>query len=103
MDLAIVASVERKIDKGVTAMQTKKLWIGFSLLIGLALGLFAVGFVAAQTTATTIRWDVFSLHYSDGTLNEGGTSWSRAEDSSVIMLTGNGTFVVGKSDSVTGG
>lgn len=50
-----------------------------------------------------VRWDIVSIDFENGEVNEGGPASALANDSSKITLTGKGTFVPGEPKNVTGG
>lgn len=74
-------------------------------------GAGAIGVVGALGIPTTVlaggarvRWDIISVNFATGTLSAGGKASARANDGSMITLTGSGTFHgSGDDDAVTGG
>lgn len=76
-----------------------------SVLVGLIGGLaFGISSASAQDTSTTYRWDIFQFVATDPfTAGEGGVAYAYAQDNTIIMLTGSGTFQPGDPTAVTGG
>jgi hypothetical protein len=50
-----------------------------------------------------IRWDLFSLNFTNGNVSAGGTASALDNAGSKLTLTGSGTFKLGNGDEVTGG
>jgi hypothetical protein len=70
--------------------------IGVLGAIGIPTTVFADG--------TRVRWDIISVNFATGTLSAGGKASAKANDGSMITLTGSGTFRgSGDDDAVTGG
>ena len=92
-------------------MKTKRFW---SLRLAIVLVLLLLGaalFVSSASAGgshqeTRMRWDIISVDFATGTLSAGGIASAKANDGSMITLTGQGTFVpeegFGNQD-VTGG
>jgi hypothetical protein len=78
--------------------------IALSTLIALAISGLAVGVVSGVDNHK-IRWDIVSIDFVAGTVDEGGTASALAADGSMITLTGSGTFRAnpGNSQAVSGG
>lgn len=58
--------------------------------------------------AAHVRWDIVTIDFTAGTIDEGGIASARAADNSMITMTGSGTFVApgggdGTSGATTGG
>ena len=70
-----------------------------TLLLAVVLGANAM----AGGGSTTVRWDIVTIDFVSGELDEGGIASALAADSSKITLTGNGTFVPKEFKEVTGG
>jgi hypothetical protein len=75
------------------------------MLIGLIGGVaFGINEASAQDDSATYRWDIFQFVSSDPfTAGEGGVAYAYAQDNTIIMLTGSGTFQPGDPTAVTGG
>lgn len=75
-----------------------------STLIALAISGLAVGVVGGADN-NRIRWDIVSIDFAAGTVDEGGVASALAADGSMITLTGSGTFRAnpGNSQAVSGG
>jgi hypothetical protein len=63
---------------------------------------------SAFAQAQHVRWDIVSINFAAGTVNEGGMASAKANDNSKITMTGSGTFVApggggGTSGAATGG
>lgn len=76
-----------------------------SMLVGVIGGLtFGISSASAQDVSTTYRWDIFQFIDDDPfTAGEGGVAYAYAQDNTIIMLTGSGTFQLADSAAVTGG
>lgn len=65
---------------------------------------FGISSASAQDTTTTYRWDIFQFIDDDPfTAGEGGVAYAYAQDNTIIMLTGSGTFHMDDPAAVTGG
>jgi hypothetical protein len=75
-----------------------------SALIALAISGIAVGVVGGADN-NRMRWDIVSLDFAAGTVDEGGVASALAADGSMITLTGSGTFRAnpGNPQAVSGG
>src|SRR4051794_20851141 len=85
-------------------MQTKRLFIITFTLLALVMGLFTVRGVAAANQK--IRWDIMSVtgdNQGKAIFDVGAPAYATSYNSSMIKLTGSGTFGTGPSDPVTGG
>lgn len=79
------------------------------VLAGL-IGVFTFGIIDtnAQDDTTAYRWDIFQF-VDDDPFNEpfasgeGGVAYAYAQDGTIIMLTGSGTFQMDDPTAVTGG
>jgi hypothetical protein len=58
---------------------------------------------SASDDEREIRWDLFSLNFSNGNVSAGGTASALDNEGSKLTLTGSGTFKRGEEDEVTGG
>jgi hypothetical protein len=69
----------------------------------LVVGLFSLA-GAGEVRAQTVQWDIIRIpSFSPLTLMPGGVASALAQDGSQISVTGEGTFVVEKPTTVTGG
>jgi hypothetical protein len=82
-------------------MRTTRIFVAGTVLLVLGLALFSLGSAAAQ--GTQIRWDLASITVDTATISEGGAAYALSQDSSVIRLTGFGTFDPADPTSATGG
>ncbi|MFN2483961.1 MAG: hypothetical protein ABR509_03370 [Candidatus Limnocylindria bacterium] len=75
-----------------------------STLIALVISGLAVGVVGGADNHL-MRWDIVSIDFAAGTIDEGGMASAVAADGSMITLTGSGTFRAnpGTPQAVTGG
>ena len=78
--------------------------ITLSTAIALAISALAVGVVGGADN-NRMRWDIVSIDFAAGTLDEGGVASALAADGSMITLTGSGTFRAnpGNPQAVSGG
>ena len=74
-------------------MKVKRFWpLGLAVLLVLML-LSSVLFVTyASAAGTKFRWDLISVDFATSTLSAGGSASAKANDGSMITLTGEGTF-----------
>lgn len=56
-----------------------------------------------NAAATRVRWDIISVDFSRIALRAGGPASARANDGSIITITGSGTFFPGSFIPPTGG
>ena len=90
-------------------MQSTRSFVVIAVLVGLLGGIaFGVNGVSAQDNAATYRWDIFQFIDDEPFMEpfasgEGGVAYAYAQDGTIIMLTGSGTFQTGDPDAVTGG
>ncbi len=78
-------------------MKTKRFWSLRLAVVPVLLLLGAALFVSSASAGgshkeTKFRWDIISVDFSTGTLSAGGHASAKANDGSMITLTGNGTF-----------
>jgi hypothetical protein len=75
-----------------------------STLIAVAISGLAVGIVGGADNHR-MRWDIISIDFGAGTVDEGGMASALAADGSMITLTGSGTFRAnpGNPQAVSGG
>lgn len=90
-------------------MRSIRSFLVISMLVGLIGGLaFGINSASAQDTANVYRWDIFQF-VDDDPFNEpfvsgeGGVAYAYAQDNTIIMLTGSGTFHLDDPTAVTGG
>jgi hypothetical protein len=92
-------------------MRSIRSFVVVAVLVGL-IGTFTFGAfgVSAQedTAANAYRWDIFQFAGDDPfnqpfASGEGGVAYAYAQDSTIIMLTGSGTFQMDDPTAVTGG
>lgn len=87
-------------------MNTKRrtFLITLSTVIALAISALAVGVVGGADN-NRMRWDIVTLDFVEGTVDEGGEASALAADGSMITMTGSGTFRAnpGNPQAVTGG
>ena len=78
--------------------------VAMSALIALAISGLAIGVVGGADN-NRMRWDIVSLDFVAGTVDEGGVASALAADGSMITMTGSGTFRAnpGNSQAVSGG
>jgi hypothetical protein len=78
--------------------------ITLSTAIALAISALAVGVVGGADN-NRMRWDIVSIDFGAGTVDEGGVASALAADGSMITMTGSGTFRAnpGNSQAVSGG
>lgn len=86
-------------------MRSIRSFVVIGMLVGLIGSLaFGISSANAQDTATTYRWDIFQFIDDDPfTAGEGGVAYAYAQDNTIIMLTGSGTFHMDDPTAVTGG
>jgi len=79
------------------------------VLVGLLGGvMFGINSASAQDNAATYRWDIFQFVDDEPFMEpfasgEGGVAYAYAQDGTIIMLTGSGTFQTDDPTAVTGG
>ncbi|MGH2694139.1 MAG: hypothetical protein ACRDJJ_04910, partial [Actinomycetota bacterium] len=78
-------------------------WAVVSAAILLLAGLVGANALAGGGGGTRVRWDIISIDFGAGEINEGGTASATAADNSKITMTGKGTFRPGDPKNVTGG
>lgn len=78
-------------------------WAVVSAAMLLLAGLVGANALAGGGGGTRVRWDIVSINFEEGTINEGGIASARAVDGSKITMTGKGTFRPGEPTRVTGG
>jgi hypothetical protein len=74
------------------------------LIIALVVAPLAFTGVGRADDETVLRWDIVSIDFVAGTVNAGGNASAKANDGSMITVTGSGTFGTSAgNDDVTGG
>jgi hypothetical protein len=74
------------------------------LIIALVVAPLAFTGVGRADDETVVRWDIVSIDFVAGTVSAGGNASAKANDGSMITVTGSGTFGTSAgNDDVTGG
>jgi hypothetical protein len=90
-------------------MRTVRSFVVIGVLVGLLGGVtFGINSASAQDNAATYRWDIFQFVDDEPFMEpfasgEGGVAYAYAQDGTIIMLTGSGTFQTDDPTAVTGG
>ncbi len=88
-------------------MRTAKMTLAMFCFVLVALALFSIGATVAQDdTVDHMRWDILAVSVNDDgivEINAGGVAYAEAEDHTIIMMTGSGTFGPDMDDAVEGG
>lgn len=90
-------------------MRTIRSFVVIGMLVGLLGGVtFGIKSASAQDNAATYRWDIFQFVDDEPFMEpfasgEGGVAYAYAQDGTIIMLTGSGTFQTDDPTAVTGG
>ncbi|MCD4686569.1 MAG: hypothetical protein K8S97_11600 [Anaerolineae bacterium] len=90
-------------------MRSIRSFVVIGVLVGLFGGVaFGVNGASAQDTANAYRWDIFQFVDDEPFIEpfasgEGGVAYAYAQDGTIIMLTGSGTFQLDDPTAVTGG
>lgn len=90
-------------------MRTVRSFVVIGVLVGLLGGVtFGINSASAQDNAATYRWDIFQFVDEEPFMEpfasgEGGVAYAYAQDGTIIMLTGSGTFQTDDPTAVTGG
>lgn len=78
-------------------------WMAVSAAMLLLAGLVGTNALAGGGSGTMVRWDIVSIDFENGEINEGGIASATAGDGSKITITGKGTFRPREPERVTGG
>lgn len=84
-------------------MKRRHLFLGAAM--ALVLAVTTVSVALSQGAGTTVRWDIVTIDFENGTVGPGGIASAFAADGSKITLTGKGTFRPGdfRVGATTGG